>query len=205
MEKMLPFEMDSEYANFAASAIPDMKKMNKRVDIRVLKKLKRLQDLENRPLKEKLNEGKQSIVNHLFDKLNPTEETLPSQLLKSQVNSKKSKDDLDKENANKENHDQKDTIDEDTDSNLQEAMDKAPVHNSWSDENSKGHMPIDMTDDRPIVTEDFKQVTAVFFVKTIAYIFSNDFTEKFFFSYFFSLWSRRNKPMPYQELMYVML
>ena len=203
MEKMLPFEMDSEYANFAASAIPDMKKMNKRVDIRVLKKLKRLQDLENRPLQEKLNEGKQSIVNHLFDKLNPTEETLPSQLLKSPVNSKKSKNDLDKENANKENHDQKDTIDEDTDSNLQEAMDKAPVHNSWSDENSKGHMPIDMTDDRPIVTEDFKQVTAVFSLKRLP-TFSLMISRKFFFS-FFSLWSRRNKPMPYQELMYVML
>ena len=66
MEKMLPFEMDSEYANFAASAIPDMKKMNKRVDIRVLKKLKRLQDLENRPLQEKLNEGKQSIGKNIM-------------------------------------------------------------------------------------------------------------------------------------------
>ena len=127
----------------------------------------------------------------MFDKLNPTEETLPSQLLKSPVNSKKSKDDLDKENANKENHDQKDTIDEDTDSNLQEAMDKAPVHNSWSDENSKGHMPIDMTDDRPIVTEDFKQVTAVFFVKTIAYIFNNDFTEKLLFFFTFSAYGAK--------------
>ena len=37
MEKMLPFQVDSEYALFAASAIPDLKKMSKRVDIRVLK------------------------------------------------------------------------------------------------------------------------------------------------------------------------
>ena len=36
--------------------------------------MKRLQDFENRPLAEKLERCSQSIVNHLYDKFNPSEE-----------------------------------------------------------------------------------------------------------------------------------
>ena len=61
MEKMLPFKIDSEFAQFATTAIPDLAKLSKRVDIRILKKMQRLQSLENRPLQEKLADGQQSI------------------------------------------------------------------------------------------------------------------------------------------------
>ena len=136
MEKQLPFRMDSEYANFAASAIPDMKKISKKVDIRVLKKMKRLQDLENRPLQEKLSDGNQSIVNHLYDKLNPstaTEKNIEMPKKKPEINTGESNSE-EKENIEEEDSDQ-DEVGFGT-------ADKAPIHNEWANNRTKGQMPI---------------------------------------------------------------
>ena len=138
MEKQLPFRMDSEYANFAASAIiPDLKKISKKVDIRVLKKMKRLQDLENRPLQEKLSDGNQSIVNHLYDKLNPsttaTEKNIEIPKKKPEINSGEINSE-EKENIEKEDSDQEEVG--------FGTADKAPIHNEWANNRTKGQMPI---------------------------------------------------------------
>ena len=191
LEKMLPFQIDSEYALFAASAIPDLKKMSKRVDIRVLKKMKRLQDFENRPLSEKLEDGSQSIVNHLYEKFNPLEEEgfdndddeeeelnqKGEELLikssendsnkienKNQFHEKNSSSSVTEEenmDSTADGEDEKKVqaeTDTDVDGNDSLNNDQIPIHNAWSDRTSAGKMPIDMTDDKPIVSEDFKKL-----------------------------------------------
>ena len=169
MEKMLPFEIDSEYAQFAASAIPDLKKMSKRVDIRVLKKMKRLQDFENRPLAEKLEECSQSIVKHLYEKFNPSEAEDDDESNKTGTGEelviKSSENDSNKNDSSSAAEDENmDSTADEEEEKVQETNgnnslnDKIPIHNSWSDSTSAGKMPIDMTDDKPIVSEDFKNL-----------------------------------------------
>merc|ERR1712227_304600 len=50
MEKMLPFEIDQEYADFAVRAIPDLSKLSKKIGIRDIKRIKRFEALENQDL-----------------------------------------------------------------------------------------------------------------------------------------------------------
>ena len=98
MEKMLPFEIDHEYADFAVKAIPDLSKLSKKVrifvhrwrcmcfkifqqlffyfkvDIRDLKRMKRFGALENSDLSTCLSNENKTIVNHLLEKLGQVEE-----------------------------------------------------------------------------------------------------------------------------------
>ena len=74
MEKMLPFEIDQEYADFAVKAIPDLSKLSKKVDIRDLKRIKRFGALENRDLSTCLSNENKTIANHLLEKLGQVEE-----------------------------------------------------------------------------------------------------------------------------------
>ena len=98
MEKMLPFEIDHEYADFAVKAIPDLSKLSKKVrifvhrwrcmcfkifqqlfsyfkvDIRDIKRMKRFGALENRDLSTCLSNENKTIVNHLLEKLGQVEE-----------------------------------------------------------------------------------------------------------------------------------
>ena len=78
MEKMLPFEMDREYAGFAVKAIPDLSKLSKKIDIRDLKRMKRMEALENRDLTTCLKDSKITIVNHLLEKLGKVEDEICS-------------------------------------------------------------------------------------------------------------------------------
>lgn len=173
MERMLPFEIDPEYASFAVSAIPDIPK-SKRVDIRVLKRLERQKRLENKSLTEVLSEDNSSIVKHLWDKLgnNPESEELEIAVEKAAPT---------KENFEEKNDEKASTVkepknDEKMEVEEKEAEDMVPVkddivtdvkdfelgaqdkvHNEWSNPKTKGKMPIDMTDDKPIVSEEFKK------------------------------------------------
>ena len=74
MEKMLPFEIDQEYADFAVKAIPDLSKLSKKVDIRDLKRMERFEALENSDLSTCLSNDNKTIVNHLLEKLGQVEE-----------------------------------------------------------------------------------------------------------------------------------
>ena len=160
MERMLPFEIDPEYASFAVSAIPDIPK-SKRVDIRVLKRLERQKRLENKPLTEVLSEDNSSIVKHLWDKLgnNPDAEELEIAVEKAtkpieQKNDEKMEGVEEKEDENIVETDDDISTDATKDFELG-AQDK--VHNEWSNPKTRGKMPIDMTDDKPIVSEEFKK------------------------------------------------
>ena len=74
MEKMLPFEIDQEYADFAVRAIPDLSKLSKKIDIRDIKRIKRFEALENQDLSTCLDKENTTIVNHLLEKLGQVED-----------------------------------------------------------------------------------------------------------------------------------
>ena len=154
MERMLPFEMDREYAAFAVSAIPDIPK-SKRVDIRVLKRLERQKELE-KTVQKPVSEN--SIVKHLWDKLgnNPDSEELEITVEKPKTIEGPQVDDA-KEVSDKVTDEITDEIDEVPEPKEFEVGPDAKVHNEWSNPRTKGKMPIDMTDDKPIVSEEFKK------------------------------------------------
>ncbi len=157
MEKMLPFEIDDEYAKFAASAIPNLSKMSKKVDIRDLKRLAKMQALENRDLGTVLKDENRKIVHHIIDKLSSKD---PKDEQNEDEKLVKNKEDLDEIHINDKTEMEIVSQEETEKSADSEEFAMAPndkVHNEWSNEGTRGKMPIDMNDDKPIVTEQFKK------------------------------------------------
>jgi hypothetical protein len=177
LEKMVSFQIDSEFADFAASALKIPAKM-KRIDIRVIKRQKRLEALETKDLKTVLEEEKSSITNHLMDKFDvslPAPQEEEEIIKKTEAEDNKVKEEgqtvILYNNEKNENFDEtaktitnedqagEDFADEEDESRAELGLgmsDKVELHNEWSDDKTKGSIPIDIADDRPVLSEEFK-------------------------------------------------
>ncbi len=180
MEKMLPFKMDSEFAEFAASAIVDLPARFKRVDIRTLKRQKRLEALQHKDLKTVLAEENRSITNHLLEKLTnkvvdddsdeksdkksagkvKLSDLQPDHVEEPKTEVSESEADVKAESQDETTTDGKtETESDDNDESKDEDYgigENSELRNSWEDPRTRGRMPIDISDDKPFVSQEFK-------------------------------------------------
>lgn len=156
MERMVPFEMDSEYASFVVTAIPSNLRdlLPKKVDIRTIKRIQRQEALEHKELKVVLAEENRSITNHLMEKLGIAAEDEEEEPEKTAEKPKEVRKEI-----------QNPIVELDDDDSEEEVTFKEygvkpseSVHNPWSDEGPKSLMPIDMVDDKPTITDEFKKL-----------------------------------------------
>ena len=75
-KKTVPFKIDKEHAIFAVKAIPNLSKFSKKIDVRDLKRIKRMESLENGDLNTFLKKSNKTIANHLLEKLGKGEDDI---------------------------------------------------------------------------------------------------------------------------------